>query len=852
MNYKVIKTIAAASALLLTLGACQEKPETLPPSITADESLNITGDAGSHSLTFTIENYVQDVAAEAVSDAEWLTIDNVVQGTEASVEFTVTANDGITREANINISYGSATSVAVKVRQYPQGADMESPFLIEVGALAPYSCTITYTPINYTGNYYFLVMGAEDFERYLNNDNMEGLLAADLEWLEYQADYNGLTLEEFLPRAKQIYAVDGATTSMSYSDLEKETEYYAYCYGLSVSGEVQTDVVYKKFKTEIVETVDMSFDGEATDITRNSATITVRPSTNEHTYYWTYVSEMDMANYDLETIMNNMILNLQAIADETGTPLSQLLCKGENTASASDLWAGTEYSIVAWGMDEAGTPTTKPQVAFTFDTPSDEITDDCTFEVEFPEVKPMDILVHVTPSNPETRYYVAVIESSICTGYNDEQMAQRIINMEAERIASDFYGPDVTWENFESLYSGEQTLWAQEDLYWTFKPETLYQVYVFGVNNNGERTTAVKRLDQMTAPAEESAMTFQVDLAASSWRYATFHITPSNEDEYWLPFLISSEALEYYRNADGSLDEKTLVEYIEHYYDNSVAYYLVKGEASEYTVSWISEMNYTLLLCGWAGSNTTEFYEFEFTSPAIPFGQSTAEVSATYELFDGADLYELDPIRWEGYQEDCVMYIQFDPNEDAVHWYGGVWAPVANYADVGGVHQLLILDMIPETSFVDQETGIIRPWWDSQWSFSYVAEGADGTFGEWHYEEFSPVKGGDNISEAYDFWSNPAQNSVIMNIPKDYNEQAESRLIQQSKSMIRNDVPAVIPQNNFVENPNARTISAGISAERMVMNSVHNWKTGIEERVIMDNSSSERHHTGYCVKNTNF
>ena len=91
-----------------------------------------------------------------------------------------------------------------------------------------------------------------------------------------------------------------------------------------------------------------------------------------------------------------------------------------------------------------------------------------------------------------------------------------------------------------------------------------------------------------------------------------------------------------------------------------------------------------------------------------------------------------------------------------------------------------------------------------------------------------------------------------MNIPKDYNEQAESRLIQQSKSMIRNDVPAVIPQNNFVENPNVRTISAGISAERMVMNSVHNWKTGIEERVILDNSSSERHHTGYCVKNTNF
>lgn len=848
---KIFKNFAVVTAALAVFSACEEK-QVLPPSISVESSeLTVTGDQGFHSIPFSIENYVQDVSAEAVSDADWLVIDNVVQGASGSVEFTVSANSDAIREATVSISYGTAPEVEVKVTQYPQGADMDSPFIITVGALTPYSCTVTYTPVNYSGNYFFLVMGAEDFEKYLNNDNLEGLVESDLEWIQYQADYNGFSIEEFLPRAIQVYTQDGKPTSMSYSDLEKETEYYAYCYGLSVSGERQTDVIYKKFKTEIVQTVDMSFTGEATDITRNSATIRVQPSTDEYTYYWTYVSEMDMAQYDLAAIMDNMVLNLKAASEENGIPLEQYLCKGDNVSAASDLWAGTKYSIVAWGMDAQGTPTTQPEVAFTFDTPRDEISDDCTFEVECPQVESMDILIHVTPSNPDTRYYVACVDASLCTGYNDEQMAQRIINMEAERIASDFYGPDVTWENFESLYSGEQSLWAQEDLYWTFKPETMYQIYVFGVNNNGERTTAVKRVDQETAPADESAMTFDVELVEQEWNIGTFRITPSTDDEYWLPFLIDDESLSYYRNADGSLDEKMLVEYIEHYYDNSVNYYLQKGEVPGYKASWTSDMDYTLLLCGWAGSNTTRFYEFKFHTPSIPFNQSDAEVSATYELFDGADLVKLDPVRWAGSEEDCVMYIKFYPNEHAVHWYGGVWGTVDNYGGGNaGIHYLmtLIRNEYASGSYTDARYGTLKPWFDYTWSFSYVAEGADGTFGAWHYEEFTPVRG-ENMDEAYDFWSNPEQNAMVMSIPKDYMEKSATLLENQDKALGRHDSPVVVPARNAAAGHSTRTVSPEISADRVVKESLHGWKMTSVPAVSFARTSSGQHPASFAVKN---
>ncbi len=67
-----------------------------------------------------------------------------------------------------------------------------------------------------------------------------------------------------------------------------------------------------------------------------------------------------------------------------------------------------------------------------------------------------------------------------------------------------------------------------------------------------------------------------------------------------------------------------------------------------------------------------------------------------------------------------------------------------------------------------------RPWFGYTWSFSYVAEGEDGNFGQWHYEEFTPYRDGvmKNMSEPYDFWSKPAANSAILSVPKRAQEAA--------------------------------------------------------------------------------
>ena len=140
----------------------------------------------------------------------------------------------------------------------------------------------------------------------------------------------------------------------------------------------------------------------------------------------------------------------------------------------------------------------------------------------------------------------------------DEQMAQRIINMESQRLMDGFYGDDQNWTNFESLYTGEQSKWARADLYWQkVNPNTLMHIYVFGVSTRGERTTAVARLDQRTAEADKSDMTFDVSVVEENWQGGTYKVVPSNDEDFWVPFMVQSSDLDLFRKGDGTLNGKT-------------------------------------------------------------------------------------------------------------------------------------------------------------------------------------------------------------------------------------------------------------------------------------------------------
>ena len=93
------------------------------PVVTINEqSVDLAYDATEGSFTYTVENPVEGVVAEATTDAEW--ISNLVAA-DGTVSFTTSVNEGFVREATITVTYGEASdSVVVK-----QGAANQNPDL---------------------------------------------------------------------------------------------------------------------------------------------------------------------------------------------------------------------------------------------------------------------------------------------------------------------------------------------------------------------------------------------------------------------------------------------------------------------------------------------------------------------------------------------------------------------------------------------------------------------------------------------------------------------------------------------------------------------------------------------------
>lgn len=742
--------------LALAFVSC-EKDANETPVIKA-VALDIPKEAGTYTLDYSISGASSSAVADASVDVDWIYDIKTAPGT---VSFTADLNVGYERTANMTLSFKGADNLVVKINQ---ASVFNGVFKIDVTNVTPYSAHVTYTPTGYDGGYIFFVMNKSAvMDSFLSEEGLEELYKSDIEYIQEIADNNGLSLEETLKRLPQVYTVGGGVTEMDYTDLNINTDYIAYCYGLSLDGKRLSDFSMTEFSTKIQETSSIKFQAEFSDITTSTAHIKVTPSNETEYYFWTYVSEIDYKSLSLDEILAHTLANIKDNVDQ-GYPITSFLNKGVSESTAEELWADTNYYIVAWGMDASGNPTTKPQDVGSFKTVANAIVDDCTFKIDILDVKQEEIKLRVTPSNPETMYYVALIDESKCVGYSDYQMAQRVVNMENRRFYYKEYPEGTTWADLTN--TGTKEIYGNKDLAWNFLPNHLYQIYVFGVDMKGNITTAVARVDQRTAEAVESNLTVNVNLVKSTWNYATIEFTPSNDDEYYLPFLMLTEDTKYYRKADGSFDEEMLMADIEEQYEDEILYMRMRGKKTK-EFYWKSDTDYSLIVCGYAGTNSTDFFEFKFHSPAIPFDKSKADVAVEYHLFDGNALAAKFPDRWdaETYKDACVMLIQCTPNADAKHWYAGVWLPVDEY-EYGIDHLMALIRQELPANAVDVYQTYCCPWYNNHWSLSYVAEGEDGNFGPWHYKEFTPTVAG--TEEPYDFWTKPhdPKNSQVLVMDK--------------------------------------------------------------------------------------
>lgn len=801
--------ILATACLVFSCNKPEEqKPEPKPedPVLTVKASIEIEGKAAQYGISYEVENPVEGVSIKATCETDWI---YDIKPAVGEILFNATTNLGKARVATMTVSYGDkceeSVSIAQKTFEFPS-------FAISANDITTRGAKITITPKNYKGNYFFEVFSKTSVEKFTSLDVNsvgdkgygEALYKDDLAYLENLAKSNGLTLAQALSNLPSMYKVTstGEVTEMAYSSLKPEVDYYAIAYGMDLEGNRTTEICLYLFTTAAPSAAAVSFTGSVSGVTQSGARVSITPSVDTETYYWTYASETDMAQHSLESIMSNMIANLKEYAKMYGMPISAFFSSGSTTEAISGLSMGTKYTIIAWGMDANGDATTEPQEVFSFSTKANDITDDCKFTVEFTEIEAMDVKAKVTPSNTSTKYYMAFIDEKRCTNYNDYQMVTRIINMENDRMKEDYYGEGITWDNLPGLLSGAQEVWGRRDLLWSFEPEHSYRVYVFGVDSNGNVTTEINRSNVTTVAPQASNVTFEAKYNKdSNWHIAHLDIVPSNDEDYYMPFLVKTEDLDMFRYKDGTLMERELMDKIRDVYEDEISQYVHRGKYT-FVSTWTSGAKHSLILFGYAGSNTTPMYEFQFDSPAIPFGKANCDITYTYELFNGDDLADMAPSVWGGARGDCVMKVNIAVTGNPTNYYFGVWPPKENFSSTGGIDHLVTLCQNEATTgnnIINKSFGILKPWWNGAgssegifvtdegetlemmpWSITAYAEDENYNYGPLHYEMFIPVQQPEaNVTgkykkgykKAYDFWSSPASSStniktMVFNVPQ--------------------------------------------------------------------------------------
>lgn len=148
--------------------------EDVDPVITA-EDVNLTYDATSGEIEFSIENPVESYNVTASADVDW--ISNVAVAADANkVTFTTTVNEGSeAREGNITINYGGTTVVTSKVVKVTQGFNNNTEPVSGNGSYVKVTSTDGIT----SGQYLIVYEGDASHDAAAFNGGLETLDAAN-------------------------------------------------------------------------------------------------------------------------------------------------------------------------------------------------------------------------------------------------------------------------------------------------------------------------------------------------------------------------------------------------------------------------------------------------------------------------------------------------------------------------------------------------------------------------------------------------------------------------------------------------------------------------------------------------
>ena len=203
---------------------------------------------------------------------------------------------------------------------------------------------------------------------------------------------------------------------------------------------------------------------------------------------------------------------------------------------------------------------------------------------------------------------------------------------------------------------------------------TSYTAVVFGIDNEGNRTTAVGHAGMTTLQTQPSSLTVGIDVVSVSSHslFAEFH--PSDPDEQYFASCVPYSRYLLFDNDTDFMEDVLSV------YGGDLDWVLSMGDSFYDGEGYLdSDTEYIVFAFGYYGGITTPlFHEVVRTLPAET---SSAAVELEVEVLDGDELAASNPDTYGKYAGRAVIRATLTPNADAEHWYMKFYESVPDMTD---------------------------------------------------------------------------------------------------------------------------------------------------------------------------
>lgn len=533
---RILKSVILALITMVAIVACQKEPATTPNAVIEVETTELTfNDRGeTKSLSYTIKNGIQGESLTASTEAEWVTI--AVEADKLNI--TASGNyDDAERTAEVTLAYKGAENVILTLSQSRITA--EKPIEVELVDYDATTITISVLTADPTTTWVPMVTYKESWDYYKGNEN--DIFQADLEYFEYLADMNDISLYDFL----SSIVGTGSEESIRITKLEPETEYVVYVYGISLEGERTTDIIATHVKTEPPHEGDITFEFSVKE-EDFILEYTVTPSHTGVDYFCGIMSEEELNSWKQTLGTDNLKTVLQkGSIDSTIALLQQWGYIEDRTAFFSiynlsdileDGWfeckADTKYYIMAakWNnnCDVIGEVGCYEHTSAHLEPSSNVL----TLELKNLTQSSVDVKTTTTTNDP---YVVLPLRADVVNGLSDDELFELIMS-EYDYVISSY------------TYQGNST-----NTFGSMRPDSDYTIVAFGYKAGTLTTSKIWREEFHTlASGDPQECTFSMNIIPSVDN-AWIEIIPSDKGHayHWMVYpanYSAEDAKDYIKN----------------------------------------------------------------------------------------------------------------------------------------------------------------------------------------------------------------------------------------------------------------------------------------------------------------